>query len=150
MRLKILSLIIFYLIGIQFTLAKDITGVWKTVDDKSGFSFADVLITKNDNGTFSGKIIVNRSVPGKTNTGLCTGCDGVLKGKAVNNIQVLSNFIENPKNINEYIDGKIFDPVSGNIYKGRIKLAKDGNRLILRGYLGTSMLGRNQTWIRLN
>lgn len=39
--------------------------------------------------------------------------------------------------------------MQGNTYKGKIKLMSGGKRLILRGYLGTSLIGRNQTWIRV-
>jgi len=40
------------------------------------------------------------------------------------------------------------DPKNGKSYKLKGELA--GNKLNLRGYIGISALGRNQTWIRAN
>ncbi len=146
---------LYYALGIMLSLsiqsifAQDISGKWKTVDDKSGFSRADVLISKNENDTYGGKILIIRPTPGKSTTGVCTECKGEFKNKSLVGMQIISHFVPNPKKADEYIDGKVFDPVSGNTYKGKIKLMSGGKRLILRGYLGTSLIGRNQTWIRV-
>lgn len=63
-------------------------------------------------------------------------------------LNILSNFIINSKVKNEYINGQILDPASGNIYKGKITMSSNGKKIILRGYIGISLLGRSQTWIR--
>ncbi len=135
-------------LSIQSIFAQDISGKWKTVDDKSGFSRADVLISKNENGTYSGKILIIRPTPGKPTTGVCTECKGDLKNKSLVGLQIINNFIPNPKKEDEYINGKVFDPLSGNIYSCKAKLSSNGKRLTLRGYVGISALGRSQTWIR--
>lgn len=147
--LTILNMTIAFYLSTQSTFAQDISGKWRTVDDKSGFSRGDVLIRKNEDGTFSGKIIMIRPVPGMKSTGICHNCKGELKDKPLVNMEILSNFTQNPKNDNEYLNGKVLDPLSGNIYKGKIKLIGGGKSLIVRGYLGTSLLGRNQTWRRV-
>jgi uncharacterized protein (DUF2147 family) len=51
------------------------------------------------------------------------------------------------KGENEWSKGTIYDPKSGNTYKCTIKL-KDKNTMILRGFIGVSLLGRNETWLR--
>ena len=43
--------------------------------------------------------------------------------------------------------GKIYDPNSGKTYKCKLTLVDD-NTLELRGYIGISLLGRTETWIR--
>mgnify|MGYP003533693675 FL=1 len=136
-------------ISVQIIFAQDISGKWKTVDDKSGFSRADVLIMRNENNIYSGKILIIRPTPGKPTTGICKECKGEFKDKPLTGMQVISHFSPNPKNPDEYINGKVFDPISGKTYKGKIKLIGGGKRLILRGYLGTALIGRNQTWIRI-
>lgn len=93
--------------------------------------------------------IFAQDISGKSTTGVCTECKGEFKNKSLVGMQIISHFVPNPKKADEYIDGKVFDPVSGNTYKGKIKLMSGGKRLILRGYLGTSLIGRNQTWIRV-
>ena len=109
-------------ISVQSIFAQDISGKWKTVDDKSGFSRADVLIMRNENNIYSGKILIIRPTPGKPTTGICKECKGEFKDKPLTGMQVISHFSPNPKNPDEYINGKVFDPISGKTYKGKIKL----------------------------
>jgi uncharacterized protein (DUF2147 family) len=47
----------------------------------------------------------------------------------------------------EYGGGDILDPESGSVYRCKMHV-EDGNRLVLRGYIGISLLGRTQTWQR--
>ena len=43
--------------------------------------------------------------------------------------------------------GNIYDPKSGKTYKSQMTVSSDG-KLLMRGYIGTPMLGRTQEWIR--
>lgn len=126
----------------------DITGTWKTIDDKTGFSRGDVLIVKNPDGSYSGKITAIRPLPDKPLVSVCVKCKGELKDAPFVGLQVIQDFKQNPSNPLEYLNGRMLDPLSGNVYKGRARLSANGKRLTLRGYIGVSMLGRNQTWIR--
>ena len=45
--------------------------------------------------------------------------------------------------------GMIYDPNSGNTYKGTMRLV-DRNTLKLRGYIGISLFGRSDTWTRVD
>ncbi|MBZ7986539.1 DUF2147 domain-containing protein [Campylobacter canadensis] len=47
----------------------------------------------------------------------------------------------------EYKNGFIIDPKSGKNYKANAKII--GDKLELRGYIGFSLLGRTQTWIKV-
>ena len=40
----------------------------------------------------------------------------------------------------------MIDPKTGKIY--RVKITERGNRLLVRGYVGISLLGSTQTWHR--
>ena len=44
--------------------------------------------------------------------------------------------------------GDILDPNNGKVYRVRLKVIDNGARLEVRGYIGTPMLGRTQTWVR--
>ena len=44
-------------------------------------------------------------------------------------------------------NGRIYDPNSGKTYKCKLTLV-DENTLELRGYIGFSLLGRTETWMR--
>ncbi len=48
---------------------------------------------------------------------------------------------------NVWDGGRIYNPENGKFYRARISLA-DGDRLMLRGYWGLSLLGRTETWVR--
>jgi uncharacterized protein (DUF2147 family) len=49
---------------------------------------------------------------------------------------------------NEYTGGDILDPESGSVYRCKMHLEQDGTRLVVRGFIGFSLLGRSQTWQR--
>ena len=48
---------------------------------------------------------------------------------------------------NEWDDGEIYDPESGNTYSGIITMTSK-NKLDLRGYVGISWFGRTSQWTR--
>lgn len=137
---------------ISNTWANDLTGTWKTIDDKSGSAGANVLIYKNNDGTYAGKIEKIYDLPNgaKPKVGKCTVCKGELKDKPIIGLRILSNFVENTQNKNEYIHGQVVDSETGNTYKGKIKIHPNGKKITLRGYIGVSVLGRSQTWIKID
>ena len=45
--------------------------------------------------------------------------------------------------------GDILDPNNGKVYRVRLKPIDNGAKLEVRGYIGTPLLGRTQTWIRV-
>jgi uncharacterized protein (DUF2147 family) len=52
------------------------------------------------------------------------------------------------KGDDEWVDGTIYDPLSGSTYSCIIKM-KDANTLDIRGYIGISTFGRTDVWKRL-
>lgn len=129
-------------------MAKDITGIWKNIDDKTGSSKAVLEVRKESNGTYTGKIIKVTPLPGYTPKETCVNCPAPYTNKPILGMDVLKNLKQTGEE--NYSGGKIIDPLSGKIYSMKAKLSANGNRLSLRGYIGVSALGRSQIWIREN
>lgn len=143
-----------FVVGVLFTvfscasMAKEITGVWKNIDDKTGNSKAVLEIRKESNGTYTGKIIKVTPRPGYTPKETCIDCPAPYTNKPILGMDVLKNLRQTDEE--DFTGGKIIDPLTGKIYSMKAKLSSNGNRLLLRGYVGISALGRSQTWIREN
>lgn len=69
-----------------------------------------------------------------------------LRGRPIVGMQFMDDFVYNgDKNIWE--DGRIYDPGCGKIYRCKMKLTSS-SRLEVRGYIGFSLLGRTDVWMR--
>ena len=49
---------------------------------------------------------------------------------------------------NTWEDGKIYDPETGKEYSCKIKLT-NANQLDVRGFIGVSLIGRTDSWVRV-
>lgn len=127
----------------------DLVGTWKTIDDKTGYARAEVFISQQQNGTYLGKIVKVHGVPNQTAIDHCEKCKGSLKNAPLIGLAILTGFKQNPKNKNEFIEGHILDPLSGHTYQSKGHLNTRGNVLTLRGFMGTSLLGRTVSWIKM-
>lgn len=116
-------------------------GKWTTIDDKSGKKRSVVKIKRNGD-TLSGTIVKVYPRPG--DTGICKKCPGKFKGKKVEGLRFMWGLKKTGKN--QWGGGKILDPKSGKIY--RVKITDKGDKLKVRGYIGISLLGRTQVWVK--
>lgn len=119
--------------------------VWKTIDDKTKEAKALVKFTEQKNGTLSATI---QQILTKGEENACTKCEGPYKDKSLKGLTIIRDL--KSAGSSSYDNGSILDPQSGKTYKLKGTLAPGGQKLELRGYLGISLLGRNQTWIRAN
>lgn len=125
-----------------------IEGFWHSIDDRTGEKLSIVEIRKGADGTFRGKILYRYHVPGGVALTHCTKCPPPYTNQPIVGLEFFSGFKQDEKNPNLYVDGRVLEPKSGKIYKGKANLSADGKRLRLRGYVGVSALGRTQVWIR--
>lgn len=119
-----------------------IVGRWRTFDDKTGKAKGIVLIYEQ-NGQFFGK--VESSIDPKQANKICDLCKDDRKNKPVTGMTILRRL---QRNGDEYGGGDILDPDNGTVYRCKARLAEGGKKLIVRGYVGISLLGRSQTWTR--
>lgn len=128
-----------------FALAADLDGTqWRTIDDKTGQAKAIVQFKKQANGTYNGTIVKLLGNAERT----CSACGGVLKNKPVEGLTIVHGLKANGGN--SYVNGQILDPKDGRTYSFKATESADGKKLEGRGYIGVSMLGRSQTWLRAN
>jgi uncharacterized protein (DUF2147 family) len=120
-------------------------GTWKTIDDETGKPASLVRVT-DDNGVLQGKVekILRE---GADPSELCTKCQGALKDQPVVGMTILKGFVRKDSG-DEYDGGTVLDPHNGKTYSGTITMIDNGQKLSLRGYIGISLFGRSQTWIR--
>ena len=120
-----------------------IEGGWITQDDETGKKKSEVLLYKNE-GKLYGKILnlLLEEDKGK----LCVNCKGENKNLAIEGMVIVEGLELNGKTWEE---GTILDPKSGKTYSCYITFEND-NILKVRGYIGFSLLGRTQKWIRKN
>ena len=130
-----------------FALAQDITGLWQSIDDKTGAPKGLVKISKDSGNTYTGTIVKITPRVGYTPKEFCINCPAPYTNKPMIGLSVIHDL----KKVDDFnfSNGKILDPNSGKIYSLKAKLTPNGKRLILRGYIGVSVLGRSQTWIRM-
>ena len=119
-------------------------GLWKTIDDKSGKERALVRIVDN-NGVFEGSVEKIFDQPGDDLEHLCRRCAGERKNKPIVGMTFMWGL---KKDGDQWDGGKILDPNIGMIYRGRLRLKDGGRKLEVRGYIGISLFGRSQTWLR--
>lgn len=118
------------------------TGLWKTIDDRTGKPKGIVRIYE-EKGRLFGKI--ERSVDPDDARERCDKCPGDRKNKPLIGLVFLRGM---EKRGDEYVGGDILDPDNGWIYRCKFRLIEKGKKLEVRGFIGASFLGRNQIWIR--
>lgn len=119
-------------------------GVWKTIDDKTGKERSLVRVVDN-NGVFEGKVEKIFEQPGDDPNHLCKKCEGERKDRPIIGMTFLWGL---KKDGDLYSGGEILDPKNGKIYRAKMKMIEGGRKLEVRGYIGLSLFGRSQTWIR--
>jgi uncharacterized protein (DUF2147 family) len=119
-------------------------GTWQTIDDNTGQPKALVQITPDGNGNLTGKIIKGLN-PNDNPDRRCTACSGERKDQLMLGMTIINDM---KKDGDGWAGGHILDPENGKLYKCKMHLEDGGQKLVVRGYIGVSLIGRSQTWIR--
>ena len=119
-------------------------GRWTTIDDETKKPKSVVAIYE-ENGKLFGRIEKLFREPGEEQNPLCDKCEGDLKNKPVIGMVILRDL---KKDGDEWDGGRITDPNNGKTYKCKVKVEDGGKKLKVRGFIGVSLLGRTQHWLR--
>jgi uncharacterized protein (DUF2147 family) len=126
----------------------DIFGRWTAADGKSR-----VEIYKAGDGTIEGRICWLRdpvypaddAEAGKPMRDRLNP-DPSLTNRPLMGLVIMKGF--KPDGPNRWSGGTVYDPECGKTYKGKMSLDADRQTLNLRGYVGISLFGRTEKWIR--
>ena len=118
-----------------------IIGVWK---DGKGKGHVQIF---KQNGKYYGKVIwLNnpKDVNGRPKVDKNNPNES-LRHKPLLGLTMLKNFEYDD---GEWSGGQVYNPSDGKEYKAYMKL-KDRNTLSVRGYIGISLLGKTDSWVRV-
>ena len=117
-------------------------GHWRTFDDKTGRERGLMRIWEQ-NGVLYGSIEATVDPADARKT--CDECTDDRKGKPIIGLNIIRGLHRDGE---RWDGGEILDPENGKTYSCSLRLTDKGRKLIVRGYLGISLLGRSQFWLR--
>ena len=119
-------------------------GLWRTIDDKTGKEKSLVRIVEA-NGELRATIEKLFREPHEEPNPNCDKCPGERKNKPVLGMMIMTGL---KKVGSEFEGGEILDPANGKIYRVKMWTAEGGKKLNVRGFIGVSLIGRTQVWVR--
>lgn len=135
--------LIFSLAAVLFSFMSysQIVGTWKTIDDETGKAKSIMRIYKKTDGKYYGEI---QELLIKPSNEKCVKCTGKMKDQPLIGLEILQKLEIDGDG---WSGGTITDPANGKTYNCKASINADGN-LDVRGYVGFSLFGRTQTWIK--
>ncbi len=130
--------------GVQDPSGNTPVGRWKTMDDVTGKAKSVVVIWE-ENGKLFGRVQKIVDLDPHDPDPRCDDCTGEQKGKRVIGLRILWDL---SKDGDGWSGGSILDPANGKTYKCQLSVEDGGKKLKVRGFIGVSLLGRTQYWLR--
>jgi uncharacterized protein (DUF2147 family) len=119
-------------------------GLWRTIDDRTGKPRGLVHITEVS-GQYQGRLEKTFPQPGEDPYPKCDKCSDSRRDQPVIGMTILWGMTRQGE---DYQGGQVLDPENGKIYWANMKLEDGGKTLHVRGFIGISLLGRTQIWMR--
>lgn len=147
-KLALLSVCIFLFVSVAVAFADGgsdaIVGDWYTKDKES------VVSIYKDGDYYSGKVTWLCEKESKEPDGSPridkNNPDPEKSKQTIVGLVLAKGFTFDGKK--KWTGGTIYDPENGKNYSCKIKLQKNGKELKVRGFIGVSLIGRNEYWTR--
>ena len=130
----------------QIAFSADLSGLWQSIDDKTGNVKTTVEIRPDTQGIYTGTIKTISPRVGSQLQETCTLCPIPHTNQRLVGLKTITGL----KHVSgsDYAEGQILDPISGKQQSLKAKLSASGNRLNLQGF-SNNIAGRTQAWIRV-
>ena len=119
-------------------------GLWQTISDTDGKATSEVRITSTPTGLVG---VVEKALT-TSNEPNCDKCTDERKGQSKLGMQIIRG-AKKAEGKDVWEDGNILDPNNGTVYKLKLTPIEGGKKLEVRGFVGFALLGRTQTWVRV-
>jgi uncharacterized protein (DUF2147 family) len=119
-------------------------GLWQTISDTDGKATSEVRITSTPAGLVG---VVEKALT-TSNEPNCDKCTDERKGQSKLGMQIIRG-AKKAEGKDVWEDGNILDPNNGTVYKLKLSPIEGGKKLEVRGFVGFALLGRTQTWVRV-
>ncbi|MEO8157841.1 MAG: DUF2147 domain-containing protein [Betaproteobacteria bacterium] len=119
-------------------------GTWRSIDDKTKQERSIIKVVE-EGGELKGVVEKIFDQPGDDPAHLCKECKDARKDQPIVGMTILWGLKQDG---DAWTGGEILDPKNGKIYRCKMTLSEDGKSLKVRGFIGISLIGRTQTWLR--
>ena len=117
-------------------------GLWQTVSDIDGKPKAHIRI-REVQGEFTG--VIEKVLNPEKHDARCEECPGERHNQPILGLTIITGV---HRDGDHFSGGKILDPDTGKLYSCILTPIDGGRRMQVRGFLGFSLFGRTQTWMR--
>ena len=95
----------------------------------------------------TGRIVELFPRPGEDLDPTCVDCAGEARGRRIRGLEILH--LRRDTGAMRW-HGTVLDPEEGRLYRCTVTLSADGRTLSLRGFMGLPLLGRTDSWARID
>jgi len=121
-----------------------VNGLWEQVGDDGQVGGWFMFFERD--GHYDGALVRAFSKPGEPQYEVCSECKGDQKNAPMMGLLIVRDMQRRGLT---YENGTILDPRDGSVYKAKMELSPDGQKLTVRGFLGIELFGQSQVWRRI-